>query len=247
MTEMTVDERDIAEYGARLLDYTVSGTVIVRTTGTSYNANFPKLFHSDYGQRSVAVTLVFKPKYPKNSGIIAKLHSLTLQKSAFDALICKDIVDIGLPDGFYYNCVLLSVGNELFDGESLEVTYTLSGIRHLKMARISGTEINCSSTVRTDCRIIATAKDDWGEEAAAYIYLNRHINPRGIRIANIKSGDVIVLDGMRCVVTKNGENAFSDTNITMFPQLNPGKNTVVTMGVQQDKMDFVTEYYPTFI
>lgn len=246
MEEMSINGTDIAEYGARLLTYSVGGTTLTRTTGISYNANFPKMFHSDYGQRKITITIVFRPKYHNLGGIVAKLHSLALQKSAFDALILNGAVDIRLPDDFYYNCVITSTGDETTDGESLEVTYTLSGIKHLPLAKIKGKAVNCSSTVKTDCRITVEVGSDWIEGTSLHILINRLTEDyNSYAIKNINPNDIIVIDGINSTVTKNGNNIFADTNIITFPYLRPGKNEYIEMTEQA--CTFTTEYYPTFV
>lgn len=246
MVEMKVDGRNIAEYGARLLEYGVSGTEINQTTGTSYNANFPKLFHKDYGLRTVTVTLVFRPQYLEKSGIIAKFHSMTMQKSRFDAVISNGVVEIELPDGFYYRCLLYTFGDEIIDGESLEVTYMLKGIRHLSMAKIKGQKVLCSSTVETDCRITVNVGNGWSDGTAGYVFINTGMPSRNyIKIENLYAGDVVILDGIGKTATKNGQNIFGDTDIITFPFLVPGENKILKH--ENADLSFVTEYYPTFI
>lgn len=63
----------------------------------------------------------------------------------------------------------------------------------------------------------------------------------------VNSGDIIVFDGINCKVTKNGLNAFGDSNVTDFPKLRPGKNTYVALHSSPIEVKFTTEYYPTFI
>lgn len=245
MREMLINNRDIAEYGARLLTYTVGGTELTRVTSTSYNAAFPKMFHSDYGQRKINITLVFKPKYHDFGGVVAKLHSLAMQKSAFDAVLCKGAIDIWLPDDYYYNCVLESIGDEVTDGESLEVTYTLSGIRHLQLAKIKGENIYCSSTVNTDCRITLTLSSDYGSGIGVSFVMNSGTEGyNGINIKNLNSNDVVVIDGINKTVKRNGNNYFGGTNIVTFPFLLPGKNEYY---ITSDKVSIMTEYYPTLV
>lgn len=246
MREMMIDNRDIEWYGARLLTYTVGGTELTRVTSTSYNAAFPKMFHSDYGQRKINITLVFKPKYYDFGGVVAKLHSLAMQKSAFDAVMCKGNIDIWLPDNYYYNCVLESIGDEATDGESLEVTYTLSGIRHLQLAKMKGDSFYCSSTVNTDCRLTLTTSEDYPDGSGCFILMSddKQQNQRSIHIDDLKPNDVVVIDGINKTVTKNGNNYFKKTNIVTFPYLLPGKNEYY---ITSDKISIMTEYYPTLI
>ena len=197
MQEMTINNTDIADFNARLLSYSVGGTTITRTMGNSFNANFPKLFHTDFGQRKITITVVFKPEIGKR-GIISKLHNLAMNKSEFDSVICSGIVDIWLPDGFYYNCILNSVGDEIVDGESLEVTYSLSGVRHDSLCTQKGLEPYCNSTVNTDCRITIKIGSDWNDEDDFHFIINKTTSDyNSIKIQNVKKGDTILIDGIR--------------------------------------------------
>lgn len=243
MVEMKVNGRDIAEYNARLLGYSVGNTVITQTTGISYNANFPKLFHRDYGLRTINVTIVFRPQYLENNSIVAKLHAVTMQKALFDAIISCGVVEIELPDGFYYRCLISGVSNEIIDGESLEVTYTLNGIRHLSLATIKDTTFRCSSTVQTDCRLTITA-ESCSENSTLQISINSIQGfENSISVKNINVGDVVIIDGINCTVTKNGQNIFTDTDIITFPYLVQGENFISI----SEGFSVITEYYPTFI
>ena len=56
-----------------------------------------------------------------------------------------------------------------------------------------------------------------------------------------------MFDGINCKVTKNGLNAFGDSNVVEFPKLRPGKNIYIAQHSSPVKVEFVTEYYPTFI
>lgn len=242
---MLIDNRDIAEFGARLLEYTVGGTAITTSEGTSLNANFPKLFHTDYGLRNINIALVFKP-LNSEGGILAKMHSAALQKSMLDSLLYGNTVEIFLPDGYFYRCMLKAVGDESFDGERLELTYSFSGIRHLSMATVKGTKIYCSSTVATDCRITAEVTG-CGDDTRIQFVLSHGTSSVSYSMNGVSSGDIIVFDGINCTVSQNGSNAFGASNVIEFPKLYPGKNTLIALHSSPIELEFKTEYYPTFI
>lgn len=244
MREMTVNQMDIARFGARLLNFSVGGTVLTTTSGTSLHANFPKLFHTDFGMREIKITLVFKPKHYEKD-MIKRLNDITKQKSAFDALLCNKVVDIWLPDNFYYNCLLSSIGTEGFDSESLEVSYTFNGIRHLPLADSVGKTVYCHSTVKTDCRITVNFVSGWDNSIFYFIINNGTSDYNYIKIKNISNNDNLVIDGIEKRVTKNNINIFGDTEIITFPYLIPGRN--LYMQITSGECTFRTEYYPTFI
>lgn len=245
LVEMMINNNDIAEFGARLLNFSVGGTALTTVTRTSYNANFPKLLHTDYGQRSISITLVFKSLSIQN-GILAKMHATALQKSMLDNLLCGSVVDISLPDGYFYKSVLNSVGNESFDGERLEAAYLFMGIRHLSLATIKSAKVYCSSTAITDCRVTAriTGCDD---NTRLQFVMSHGTGSTSYSMNGVNSGDIVVFDGINCKVTKNGLNAFGDSNVVEFPKLYPGKNTYIAQHSSPIKVEFTTEYYPTFI
>lgn len=245
MVEMMIDNNDIAEYNARLLSFSVGGTELTTAASTSRNANFPKLFHTDYGQRVISITLVFKPKEVK-SGILAKMHSTALQKSMLDRLMYGRIADISLPDGYLYKCVLNSVGSESFDGERLEAVYSLTGIRHLPLATIKGTRIYCTSTVVTDCRTIVKITGCEDNTRIQFVMTNEG-GSVSYSMDGVNSGDIVVFDGISCKVTKNGVNSFGASNVVDFPKLYTGNNTYTALHSSPIELEFTTEYYPTFI
>ena len=245
LVEMMIDNNNIAEYGARLLSFSIGGTELTTATSASYNANFPKLFHTDYGQRVISTVLVFKPQTQQN-GMLAKMHAAALQKSRLDNLLFGNVVDISLPDGYFYRCVLNSISNESFDGDCLEVTYSFTGTRHLSLATIKGSELHCSSTVDTDCRITATITG-CNDNTRLQFIMSYGSNSVSYSMNKVNSGDVVVFDGINCKVTKNGLNAFGDSNVVEFPKLHPGKNIYIAQHSSPVKVEFVTEYYPTFI
>lgn len=244
MREMTVDNVDIVNFGARLLNFSIGGTDLEISSGISLNANFPKLFRTDYGQREIKIILVFKPKHFEST-VRAKMNCLTMQKSKFDGILYGKVIDIHLPDGFYYKCILQSVGAEIFDGESMEVSYTLNGIRHLPIADPSGTQFYCYSTVRTDCRITIRFISGWNDTAFKFAVNRNTKDHLNITIDGINNGDVLLIDGMEKRVIKNGNNIFGDTNIITFPYLIPAENKYVQL--VSGECTFKTEYYPTLI
>lgn len=240
-----INNNDIVEYGARLLSFSVGGTELTTATGTSYNANFPKLFHTDYGQRTINITLVFKSKEAK-SGILAKMHAVALQKSMLDKLLYGSVVEISLPDGYLYKCVLNSIGNESFDGERLEATYSLTGIRHLSLATIKGTSVYCSSTVVTDCKVTVKITGCEDDTRMQFVMMNES-GSVSYSMDGVNSGDIVVFDGINCKVTKNRLNAFGDSNVVDFPKLYTGNNKYIAQHSSPIELEFTTEYYPTFI
>lgn len=60
MTEMTVNNIDIANYSARLLSYSVSGTTLTNNVSANNDlVKMPALYSTEYGTRTLTVTLTF--------------------------------------------------------------------------------------------------------------------------------------------------------------------------------------------
>lgn len=246
MQEMTVNNKDISEFGARLLSYSVGSTNAPVTTGTVRHSSFPMLLHTDYGTRRIAVTLVFRPT--RNGDIFTRLHSLTQQKNMLDGILFGSVSELGLPDGYLYRCVLEGAGDEQTDGESLEVTYTFSGIRHLGQYDAGGMALFCYSTVpRTDCRIYITVGSSWPSGDDFVLAINRLGGGVTITVYDVSPGDAIDIDGIRKTVYKNGINIFSGTDIITFPFLQPGDNSYEQRNNPDVACTYFTKYYPTFV
>lgn len=70
------------------------------------------------------------------------------------------------------------------------------------------------------------------------------IKVAGITIKNLLAGQPFVIDGLDGTIICNTENRFLDTDLTSFPHVSVGNNTIIT-----DTNDVIIEvqYYPTFI
>ena len=249
---MIIDNTDIAEYGARLLSYTVGGTELTNTIGITQNIGIPKLYHTDYGRRKLTISLVFRPIF--NPGeertIPKKLNRLTTQKNRLDYLL-RGSSDILLPDGFLYTSILEVIGEEVFDGESLEVTYQLTCIRHGGLEKVPGSAVTCHSTApRTDCRIFVYVGNDWntGDDLKLSIKTpNSFMSFWRCTIENVNPGDTIEINGISRFIYKSGVNVFSTSSLTSFPYLKPGMNNYECYNHPEKNVTFRTEYYPTFL
>ena len=160
------------------------------------------------------------------------------RKSALDAALLADPVELALPDGFLYRASLDKIGEttELsVDGCILAGSYTLSGCRHdlLDTAHLpagGGTVYAAGTAPDMECRLTCTVG------AAAERYLMA-----GILWVSVQAGDVLVLDGIRRTVTRNGENALNQTDLTQWPLLAPGQNILTAPDA------LTVEYYPVWL
>lgn len=230
MDDFFVDGRGSSEFGARLLaSYVVGGASLNRsriqpTAGMRF---------VPAGNR-VSLREINLPVHVFGQSPL----EAQLQKSALDAALLADPVELYLPDGFCYTASCDSIGEVTEysqDGCILAGSYKLSGFRHGPLRTIplpaGGGEFLVQGTAPDiECRLTCTVA------SASDSYLMA-----GILWVDIKAGDVLVLDGIRRAVTKNGENALNQTDLTRWPLLAPGRNVMTA----PDAM--TVEYYPIYL
>ena len=230
MDDFFVDGRGSSEFGARLLaSYSIGGASLTRsriqpTAGMRF---IPA--GSRVGLREINLPVHVFGQSPLEA---------QLQKSALDAALLADPVELYLPDGFLYTASCDSIGEVTEysqDGCILAGSYKLSGFRHGPLRTIQlpagGGEFLVQGTAPDiECRLTCTVA------SASDSYLMA-----GILWVDVKAGDVLVLDGIRRAVTKNGANALNQTDLTRWPLLAPGRNVMTA----PDAM--TVEYYPIYL
>ena len=217
--------------GASLLDYTVGETSIDNATFKGINRTNWVLLKSMFGTRTLTLTVIFKGN---------TLHAAKVNRSKFNAAVFGKS-EIFIPDdGFFYDVVCDSLGDEMLVGigqreSQIKSTYTFTGIRHGTKRTVlvsKNQSFLCESTVPfTDCRLTLTST----QTVAEY-------NFGGGVWENISAGDVLVFDGINCEITKNGDNYAQYVTWMNFPTLQAGMNTIET-----DTDDVKIEYYPTYL
>lgn len=215
MDDFYVDGRGAAEFGARLLaDYTVGGAQLTRgRLQPAAGMRFVPLA-TRCGLRRISLTVDIYGPTPRRA---------QEQKSALDAAFLADPVELALPDGFAYTASLDSIGEvkELtLDGCVLEGSYKLSGFRHGPPETVTlpagGGSFYASGTAPDmECVLSCTV----GADAGTYLMA-------GVLWVNVSAGDLLVLDGIRRTVLRNGANALARCDLTRWPLLAPGKNVL---------------------
>lgn len=216
--------------GCALLDYSVGETVIKNSTFLGINRTSPELLQATFGQRQLALTIVFSGE---------TLHAAKMNRTIFNGAVFG-AVEIFIPDdGFTYAAVCDSLGAEelvgIGDAEAkIKATYSFTAFRRDALTIVempAGGAVHCRSTVPfTDCRLTVTV----GADADMY-------QLGGAVFENVSAGDVLIFDGIDKIITKNGANAAAAVSWVDFPRLVPGMN-------RNDAPDTVrVEYYPTFI
>ena len=222
--EMTINGVNIKKFNARLLTYSVGGTVLTHSTsasGTILKMN--RVYHTVLAPRTLSITLTFFPVSSdtgsRNTTISERLKRSTKNMVRLESELIGQIVEIGLPDGYYYTACLTAIQAPTFDatGEQ-DVVYIFSAIRHelqMKEAVTSGNKLFCRSNTKTPCRISFTLGS-----------AQNTITVCGVTINTVAAGTEIVIDSVNGLITASGINKFNDTVFVDFPYLLPGENTI---------------------
>lgn len=230
MDDFFVDGRGSSEFGARLLaSYSIGGASLTRSRIQPAAGMRFVPAGSRVGLREISLPVHVFGQSPLEA---------QLQKSALDAAFLADPVELYLPDGFLYTASCDSIGEVTEysqDGCILAGSYKLSGFRHGPLHTIplpaGGGEFLVQGTAPDiECRLTCTV----ASASASYLMA-------GILWVDVKAGDLLVLDGIRRAVTKNGENALNQTDLTRWPLLAPGRNVMTA----PDAM--TVEYYPIYL
>lgn len=241
MYEMQINYKSINEYGARLLSYEIGGTAITNYTavaGRQYS--LPYLLDKDLKPRKLTVTVTFSAA----GTIVERQQKLTAQKAAFDrALMSSDTCNIWLPNGYYYDCLISSLGSLTMDSSGIvDVTYTFDAVQNLGLQRfdmINGNAtLTCQSTVASPCKL--EISNDNGSVTTVTV------RQFGITAA-IPLGKTLIIDGTNGTITMDGANAFGKlTNFLDFPRLQPGRNSLTLSGNSGTSysLHMVVWYYP---
>lgn len=225
MDEMLINWQSIDDFGARLLSYEISGSSVTNYTaeaGRQYS--LPYLLDKAVKPRKLTVTVTFAAA----GTITERQQRLTAQKAAFDwALMASDTCTIWLSNGYYYDCLVSSLGSLTMDSSGLvDVTYTFDAIQRLAEQRFSMSNgistLTCQSTVATPCKLEIT--NNQGSVTTVTV------KPFGVAAA-IPLGKTLIIDGTNGTITMDGANAFGRlTNFTEFPRLLPGDNILTLTG-----------------
>lgn len=220
--EPKINDALFSTYGAKMLSYKVGACDFTSGYLLPPSSMIPVKLSQTAGLRSITLTFDFEGDTPKEIALnISKVTALML-----------DMPDILLPDGFWYRCV--------YDKQSTpdekapwirKVQYTLSGYRHDAKVTMTLTQSG-SVTVGGNYKTPALLRITSTENVAKVM---------GITVNDAVG--VITIDGLKKTVTKDGLNKFADTNLTSFPMLQPGLNTVEIDGASEVEISF----YPIYL
>ena len=222
-----INGKDIRDFGAEgQRDYTIGGTQVTNEYFQGRNRTSYVVLASFFGMKTIQFTLVFSAK---------TRHEALLNKSCLDALLFGK-PEIYMPDGFYYSCILNSIGDIEWQGQDGNLmlaiaSYQLTGMQHGELVTVLGDDFICSSTMeKTDCILSVTVS-----QAAETYALG------GAIFHDVAAGEKLVFDGINKRILRNGAPGAANVEWINFPSLAPGKNSVTAA-------DPVTvEYYPTYM
>lgn len=219
----TINGTALSDYGASLLSY---NTGAVAFSGNYFKAGKrlrPTVFNPNMPLREVTI----KCEFTGSTDAEAETNATNLVSAL------TGLSEIYLPDGYYYAGVISKIGKPnriaagIFTRDFVVVAY-----RHgaKETATLTGTgSITVKGNYKTAVKYTITVSS--GTE----------FNINGVNIIGI-TGSVIVIDGIDATITEDGANCFDKSDMTAFPELSPGANTITITGTGT----VVIEYYPIY-
>lgn len=208
-----INGKNVMDFGALVQSYKVGGTPVTQDYYQARNrAGFASLSYT-LGLKPITLVLFFAAPTQRE---------LTMQKSAVDAALLADPLELHLPDGFYYKSVLQGAGELAMLGVEANkmiasCTYALAGIQHDAVRQVWGSEVFAEGTFpEMPCRLACTASFD---------YSSIQLGP--VTFTDVTAGDELVADGIGGVLTINGEPAGTRASFVHLPRLTPGLQTIV--------------------
>ena len=202
-----------------MLDYDVGPCAYSNGYMKAPSKIFPVKLVPTIGLRQIVLKFDFMGDSPFETAMAIADMTDELQKGA----------EILLPDGFLYWCEFDSASTPARKAPWIEqVKFTLHGVRHSRMEEITLTE---------NGKIVA----DGNIETPMIAYLvptGSSMTFQGITIA---SSLPVTIDGIKTtVMDSDDQNVFGSTNMTKWPSLVPGENTITMTGIESAKIS----YYP---
>lgn len=228
MEKIYINGHDIEEYGAKALrdSIKIGGSEIRNDYFQGRNRTNYTHLDTTYGLKPVGFTLVYIGK---------SLHETLEKKSICEAEMYGEC-EIYMPDGFYYRCMLNSVGDSDAKGVDgvevlIECAYKLSGIQHEKLIEVlNGAEFYARGTLpQMDCCVEVTVSQD-----AEHYYL------AGADFGAVEVGDVLTFDGIKKRFLKNGAPTTAKEWIS-FPSVKRGLNRFIAADIPK------VTYYPCYL
>lgn len=222
-----INNKSSKDYSCRLLaSWSVSGQKITRSFLKGTDNTAFSVFGTSYGLKTIELPIHI---FGSNA------RDAERKRSFLTAAFSNSIVELFLPDGFLYRCALTKIGDKeeiTIDGAIIETEYTFDGIQCdplIIIESVNGEVLIEGTEDYMDCRLTVTVSKDADTYKMA-----------GITWGDVKSGDVLVVDGLEKRFLKNGANATLENDATTWPKLTAGMNMLYC----PDPMTL--EYYPVY-
>lgn len=224
----------ILKHGTNMLTYSVGKAIEGGRYIQPSSSLFPATLKKKYKARPITIELEFKG---------SDSESVTKSIAEFTKEV-QEGIDLYLPDGFGYFCVLddVSAPKQITSWISV-VEFEFTGLRHGNKATVNvadGDTFYVGGMIETETVVTLVPTVETAEVTVIITDSN------GNKVTDIKVSNVTyatVVDGITKKVTQDGVNKFGDTEMFEFPKLSVGKNTVSVTG---DATVSVT-YYPLFL
>lgn len=248
-----VDDHGSSEFGAVLLaEYSVSAPSISQDYVVSATGSRITLGGTRYGLRSISLPVDIYGNSPEDAED---------KRSKLTAALSKGTVELALPDGGFYTCLLTDGGKKSEvdpqKGEILETTFTLVGYKHgpLETLLVSGSAASVSffaagTAQEMECRITATV-GDYVNNKVTVPYPNSSVKRCLFPKTAVKSGDTIVIDGIEKNIYVNSSAGFSliERIVGGWPKVKAGENTLTIPQPSSGTAfsQIAIEYYPIYM
>lgn len=231
---MNIDGVDIKSFGAILMSKTIQPASLEQVYSWNKNSLLPLDLGSKFTFNILDVQLYFKgineeDLKAKVSSFINKAKKCTMQ---FD-------------DNFYYKGFMEStpVNENTLKRNTKKLTirflaYCFKAEVTETLNRITSKIINVPGNLETPVIIEITP-------SIALIDLTLNgLDEDPIKIKNLVASKKIIMNGEDGIITVDGVNKYSDTEMWQFPSLKPGANTIT---VDKSSVDITIKYKPRYI
>ena len=137
-----------------------------------------------------------------------------------------------------YMCVLTSYNVSMTEVEYVaQVELNFVSVRRVKLKTVSAT--NVTSVIVDNPGTLASGVRIKVRSTTA----QSNVSVAGIVIKNMTANVDYVIDGIEGTFTKNGIIDILNTNLSVFPKIQPGKQTLTS----NKALNWTVEFYPTFV
>ena len=237
---MLINNKNIADYGIEILDKKVNTSSFSTTKNWSNQALTPILINKKFTYGSMELTLLISCKLEKD---------IKTTKSNFIMNISESIIK---DDDFYYKVTLNSVadGEEVFKNKLngmycekfsinliIDEKYKEEIIKDITLSN-NKFIINVEGNTETPCILEIVPSQ------AMVDLVIQGVTENPIKVNDISINSSLVINGEDEIITLNGANKFSDSDMWAFPVLKPGENEIT---FSKNYFNGKIKYKPRFI